>query len=385
MRIAWRPPFPNVCLIHAATRNAQPVPFPPMKKILFASLVLAVAFSSSAIAQTAKPPPDTQRAFSFIKNPDGMIQEQARVVFAQARKVLEAHPPSTKPGNERHLALFALDSLLHDTRLDKGAAFTEFMEDLARRVAAKLATKPGVPLRVIRFYNHGFILQTPSVTLAIDVVRGGKRVITGVDEEPFIDIELMRPIVERCDALFVSHPHNDHGDLALAKLFVAAGKPVIAPPGLWENISPLIMHPRSADAAEPVDFTVALRALKKPLVVRAYPGHQGKVPNNLYAITTPEGKTALHSGDQTGGGADWAWLLKIREQLRVDVFMPQCWMARLPLVVEGVAPALVLPGHENEMGHTIDHRESYWQTMRRVEKLSAPVIITAWGEHVDIR
>ncbi len=359
-----------------------------MKKTFFACLALAIAASvtaAPAATPAAKQSDDPQKAFSFIKNPDGMIQEQARVVFDQARKVLSAHPPSAKPGAERQLALFALDSLLHDTRLDKGPAFTEFMEDLARRVAVALAAKPGVPLRIIRFYNHGFILQTPSVTLAIDIVRGGKRVITGVDEEPFIDLELMRPIVERCDALFVSHPHNDHADLGLARLFLEAGKPVVASPGLWENVSPLIIRPRSADATAPVDFTLALPSLKKPLVVRAYPGHQGKVPNNLYAITTPEGKTILHSGDQTGGGDDLPWLLKIREQLRVDVFLPQCWMARLPLVVEGVAPALVLPGHENEMGHTIDHRESYWQTMRRVQKLSVPVIITAWGEHVDVR
>lgn len=357
-----------------------------MKPLLLAALAIALATTLHAAppAAAAKQPADPQKAFNFAKKPDAMLQEQARVIYKQARQVLAAHPPSAMPDAGRQLALFSLDSLLHDTRLDKGAAFSEFMADLAKRVAATLATKPGAPLRIIRFYNHGFILQTPSVTLAIDIVRGGRNVITGSEEEPFIDLELMRPIVERCDALFISHPHNDHADLRLARLFLEAGKPVVAPPGLWENMSPLIIRPRAAGATAPVDFTVALPALKKPLSARAYPGHQGEVPNNLYAITTPEGKTILHSGDQDGKGDDLSWLLKIREQLRVDVFMPQCWMARLPLVVEGVAPALVLPGHENEMGHTIDHRESYWQTMRRVQKLSAPVIVTAWGEHVDI-
>ncbi|MDF9826139.1 glyoxylase-like metal-dependent hydrolase (beta-lactamase superfamily II) [Ereboglobus sp. PH5-5] len=353
-----------------------------------AALALTFIFAAPipVVAQTpAKQPADTQRAFSFIKKSDAMLQEQARVIFNQARKVFAAHPPSATPSDERLLAFYALDSLFHDTRLDKGEAFTEFMEDTAKRVAATLAgPKPASGLRIIRFYNHGFILQTPTVTIAIDIVRGGKRVITGIEEEPYLDLELMRPIIERCDALFVSHPHNDHADLRVAKLFIEAGKPVVAPPGLWTDVSPLITHPRAADATEPIDFTVALRSLKTPLAVRVYPGHQGKVPNNLYAITTPEGKTILHSGDQTGGGADLPKLLKIREQIRVDVFLPQCWMARLPLVVEGVAPALVLTGHENEMGHTIDHRESYWQCVRRVQKLSAPVILTAWGEHVDI-
>ncbi|MDR2674445.1 MAG: MBL fold metallo-hydrolase [Opitutaceae bacterium] len=372
--------------------------------------ITATATAATATAATAaKPPADTQRAFSFIKNPDAMLREQARVLYRQARLVLDAHPPSARPGDERLLALFALDSLLHDTRLDQGPAFTALMEDLARRVAATLAgPRPAAPLRIIRFYNHGFILQTPSVTLAIDIVRGGKNVITGAGEQPFMDEELMRPIVARCDALFISHPHNDHADFRVARLFADAGKPVVAPPGLWETnaghgaaadergvpvaanaalwetLSPRLVRPRSAAATTPADFTLALPALAKPLAVRAYPGHQGKVPNNLYAITTPEGKTILHSGDQTGGGDDLPWLLKIHEQQRVDVFLPQCWMARLPLVVEGVAPALVLPGHENEMGHTVDHRESWWQTVRRVQKLPAPAILTAWGEHVDI-
>lgn len=356
-----------------------------MKKSPLLALVIALAAASPAAAQTApQQPADTQRAFNYATKPEAMLQEQARVIFNQARKVLATHPPSAKPDDERLLALYALDSLFHDTRLDKGPAFTEFMEDMTGRVAGALAGRKPAGLRIIRFYNHGFILQTPSVTLAIDIVRGGKNVITGAEEQPFINEQLMRPIVARCDALFVSHPHNDHADLRIARLFLDAGKPVVAPPGLWENVSPLVTRPRSAGATAPVDFTLALPALKKPLAARVYPGHQGKVPNNLYAITTPEGKTILHSGDQTGGGDDLPWLLKIREQLRVDVFLPQCWMARLPLVVQGVGPALVIPGHENEMGHTIDHRESYWQSVRRVQKIPAPVILAAWGEYVDI-
>ncbi|MDR0352180.1 MAG: hypothetical protein LBI02_02080 [Opitutaceae bacterium] len=357
-----------------------------MKSKIIIPLLLALACGiTTAATPPPKQPADPQRAFNYAKKPDDMLQEQARRIFGQARQVLAAHPPSATPGAERQLALFALDALLHDPRLDQGPAFTAFMADLARRVAATLAgPRPAAPLRVIRFYNHGFILQTPSVTLAIDIVRGGKNVISGDKEDPFIKEELMRPIVERCDALFVSHPHNDHADLRVARLFLDAGKPVVAPPGLWENIAPRLVRPRAADATAPADFTLALPALARPLAVRAYPGHQGKVPNNLYAITTPEGQTILHSGDQTGGGDDLPWLLKIHEQQRIDVFLPQCWMARLPLVVEGVRPALVLPGHENEMGHSIDHRESWWQTVLRVQKLPAPVILTAWGEHVDI-
>ncbi len=379
-------------------------PFPA----LLALAAFAAGASAAENAAPAKPVVPDSEQVSFVKRPEAMLQEQAAVLYAQAAKVLAAHPPSASPSAERQLALFALDSLLHDTRLDGGPAFSARMAGLARRVAGILAQgAPPAPLRVIRFYNHGWILQTPSVTIAIDIVRGGKRVITGAGEEPFIPVELMRPIVERCDALLLSHPHNDHCDLRVARLFCEQGKPVVAPPGLWEisarggqdgqhrplaadtgawdDIAPLLTRPRGAGDAKPVDFTLAPGRGKPALAVRAYPGHQGKIPNNLYLITTPEGKTVLHSGDQTGGGDDLQWLVKIGEAQRVDVFLPQCWMSRLPAVVNGVAPALVLPGHENEMGHTIDHRESWWQTFRRVKTLSPPVIVTAWGEWVDVQ
>ncbi|MDR1789404.1 MAG: MBL fold metallo-hydrolase [Opitutaceae bacterium] len=370
---------------------------------LLASIPPAVAAAQNA------PAPDPQRAFNYHKQSEAMLQEQARVVSAQALAVLAAHPPSASPSPERLLALFALDALLHDTRLDKSPAFLDAMDALAARVAATLdGPAPTVPLRVIRFYNHGFILQTPSVTLAIDLVRGGKNVINGIDEQPFVSEAAMRRVVERCDALLISHPHNDHADLRVAELFAAAGKPVVAPPGLWEAspshgaaadvkgrpvapdaarfaaIAPKLIRPRAADATAPADITLNLPLKNRAVAVRAYPGHQGKVPNNVHAITTPEGKTVLHTGDQDGKGDDLAWLLKIHEQQRVDVFLPQCWMSRLPLVTKGVAPALVLPGHENEMGHTIDHRESWWQSVLRVQNLTAPAILTAWGEHVDI-
>ena len=37
------------------------------------------------------------------------------------------------------------------------------------------------------------------------------------------------------DATFISHLHGDHANADVARMFLAARKPVIAPEGLWAN------------------------------------------------------------------------------------------------------------------------------------------------------
>jgi L-ascorbate metabolism protein UlaG (beta-lactamase superfamily) len=425
-----------------AAAGADPAANPPAKP------------ATAAPAGSAIPPgPGRSGKLSYVNDPAGMLQEQAAVLHTQIAAVLAAHPPSPAPSAERKLALFALDALLHDTRLDAGPALTAYVSDIARRTAANLAagtaagagTGATAPLRVHRFYNHGWFLQAGGVTIAIDIIRGGKNLSAGVGGQSLIPLDLMRPIVTRCDALLISHPHNDHADLAVARLFAAQGKPIVAPPGLWETtnnnnnttagaitaagatgaiaspgdsvgapadalaaLAPVIIRPRAPDLAPnvpapktndfilarpaagpppPVDFILVLPAGKPPVSIRVWPGHQGpvraSVHNNLYAVTMPGGKTVLHTGDQDARRPDLDWLLEIGKQQHVDILLPHCWMNRLPEIVKAIAPALVLPGHENELGHNITTRESWWQTFRRVENLHAPVIVTAWGEYID--
>jgi hypothetical protein len=45
-----------------------------------------------------------------------------------------------------------------------------------------------------------------------------------------------------------------------------------------------------------------------------------------------------------------------------------------------VNPKLILTGHENEMGHTVDHREDYTQTYNHLFGVPYPFIVMAWGE-----
>lgn len=65
---------------------------------------------------------------------------------------------------------------------------------------------------------------------------------------------------------------------------------------------------------------------------------------------------------------------------RVDVLFPNCWTPDIQRMIRGFKPKLVMTGHENEMGHTIDHRESNWLTYTRTKGSISPFILLTWGE-----
>ena len=312
-----------------------------------------------------------QQKMNYWKDADGFLQDQSTLLFNQAYKVLDIFPPAVKVSEERKLALFTLDALLHDTRLDGGNSFHLYMKNIAERVQKELSRKPDRgKLKFIKFYNHSFIVQTREATVAFDLIRGGS------DEKPFFPDSIMQAIVDHCDILFVSHSHSDHADQTVAKMFYEQEKTVVTPTGMWENISPYIKHLRDTTL---IRETIRLYPKNASLFVNVFPGHQDELPNNIYALTFPDGKTIMHTGDQYNTD-DEKWIEHIREKVKVDVLLIHCWAASMGKVVDGINPSLVICGHENEMEHSINHREPYWLSFRRMQQVTKPCIIMAWGE-----
>ena len=85
------------------------------------------------------------------------------------------------------------------------------------------------------------------------------------------------------------------------------------------------------------------------------------------------------TGDQSNDG-DFAWIDEVGAKHHVDVLMPNCWTNDIVRMVRGFDPELVMTGHENEMGHTIDHREPYWLTYQRLRRSTHPMVLMTWGE-----
>ena len=65
-----------------------------------------------------------------------------------------------------------------------------------------------------------------------------------------------------------------------------------------------------------------------------------------------------------------------------------CWSNHFNEYVAGFSPKVIVTGHEDELGHSIDHREAFWLTyykMEEVYKISVPYVIMGWGEGFTFR
>ncbi len=298
--------------------------------------------------------------------------------------ILENYPPGLTEHPLRRAALIRLDDILHIESAPRMDLVQAYYRRRMERVVAEIEnTRVTEGLHVWKLYNMGFMVRSPRVTLAFDLVPGPPdKSIPGFAMEE----ALLKRLARQADILFLSHAHSDHSHPLVAGLFLELGKPVLAPEGLWASvpgISGKLNYPRRA---ADVRHNVSVGGVdpRQTLEVIAYPGHQGERPiNNFYLVTTPDGYTIAHTGDQWGSegpGGDFDWITQIGRDHQVDVLLPNCWGNALGRTIRGVHPQLVLPGHENEMAHTVDHREDYTQTYNRLAESNYPAIVMAWGE-----
>jgi hypothetical protein len=99
----------------------------------------------------------------------------------------------------------------------------------------------------------------------------------------------------------------------------------------------------------------------------------------VYLVDLPHDLRVMHTGDQSHV-EDFAWIDRVHERFGIDVLLPNCWSTDLRRLIRGTRPRLVITGHENEMGHAVDHREAFSKTYAHIAEESTPVLVMAWGE-----
>ena len=341
-----------------------------MRVVKFA---LGVAFSLFAVLTVAAQSP----SFKFHGKPDYYLQVQSEYAFKLVDEGLDAFPPVVGAPIERKLALYNLDALLHDTRNDNTEAFRDFVNSRVTKLLADLDKPMKRGMRIYKIYNEAFIVRTKSVTLAFDISRCRCR----GHKDPIIPTELVQKIVAKCDVMFLTHNHGDHVDSYVADLFIAAGKPVVATPNILVGKAG-VTHRRTEGEIE--KFDLPLRNGKK-VAVAIVPGYQGKLLNNIYVVTTPEKYTVCHTGDMSGK-ANFKLIENIKNEApKIDALIINCWTGRIAKVLPYFNPRYIVTGHENEMGHTIDHREAFWLSFAKLAETTYDYVITAWGEWFTVK
>lgn len=318
---------------------------------------------------------------------DNYINRQSAAFLKEISATMSAIPPQYPIPRERELSLFLLDALLHDKYAAHRPTVQQFYKTQIITAIDEIQHHTVTEGAMIwKLYNMGFVVRTKSITIAFDLTNGE----SAGSEEFTIPNDHMKRIVNQCDALFISHRHRDHKDLWIAEQFIAQNKPVIAPPQVWEGepIHEKITHlKREAHLVQ----KLPIKDNKVNLDIVVYPGHQmSRLENNVPLIFSPEGISFSHMGDQINEDdfmVDYEWIDRVKEHHKVDVLLPPSWTNEILRVVQGFDPRLVIPGHENELGHSLDDRVPFWGDSEYLELTYAelkasnyPIVIMTWGE-----
>ncbi len=359
-------------------------------KIVYSLVLLVfliIGCQDESTAQTMRLPkssglPDPQ----LSQKDNDYMDRQARVFLDTVQAILSEYRPILPEGRERGFAKLLMDAVFHEKYASFRKPVQQFFHTQTDHLTKELeGTKVEKGAVIWKIYNMGFIVRTQSVTIAFDLVTGAT-----ADSPGFaLSADEAERLVKQCDVLFISHKHEDHADKVIAADFLRQGKPVIAPEEVWKD------EPISAQLTHLERIAEKNQQLKLPngrvLDVIIYPGHQlTSAINNVALVTTPEGITLAHDGDQINEGnfmMDWDWIDQVAKHHQVDVLMTNAWTTDIFRIARGFNPELVVPGHELEVGHTVWDRLPFWGDDQYLElnyaalkKSKYPVMVLVWGE-----
>jgi glyoxylase-like metal-dependent hydrolase (beta-lactamase superfamily II) len=313
------------------------------------------------------------------------LDRQAKVFLDSVQAIIAKYPSSANENRDRGFAKLLLDAVFHDHFAAYRKPVQDYFHNRIGEVIDELEmAKTEKGARIWKVYDMGFIVRTASVTLAFDLVSG---ITSGSEKFAMTENEKER-FAKQCDALFITHRHEDHADKGIAEKFLQLGKPVFAPGQVWKNDS---IFERLTHLERNPDRKQIIELGNKKLEVVVFPGHQMKsTENNVYLVKTPEGISFAHLGDQINEGdfmIDFDWIDNVSKKYKVDVLMPAAWTTDILRIVKGFNPKLVLPGHELELGHTVWDRLPFWGddeflglNYRELKKSAFPVVVLTWGE-----
>jgi L-ascorbate metabolism protein UlaG (beta-lactamase superfamily) len=289
--------------------------------------------------------------------------------YSQIQTLLRSHPPCTGNKKVRKEAILALDEYLKNNLSTIDPDISALYENMMGYVESEINDPVLTGVRIWSMYNHGYIVKTPSTTFAFDLINGYRQ----------WNYRIPDSILEQIQVLFVSHRHDDHRDLSIIKAIKGFGGEVVMPsedkPGDFGTIYP----------SPGQELTVA------GLQVKAYDGLHGTIPVRIFQITTPEGLTIMHTGDNQTSDT-------LPDGVTVDILLLNAWVndsgsasaiVGMRNSINKLTPRLTIPGHIHELGHRYDPSDIMgrvpFEWPLAVDDVSLPgeVSVQIWGEHCD--
>ncbi len=287
-----------------------------------------------------------------------------RLSLDQIRNNLLNNPPNTGDLAIREETILALDDILKDDSSRTAQSVIDFYDFMMEKVNTELQDPVSAGASIWIMYNRGFVIKTPQVVFAFDLVHGWISALPA---------ELIRQI----EVLFISHKHMDHYHRSVADTVTAYGGYVVVP----SEDSYMGNVPMAAGDG----LTIS------GLRIKAHYGLHS-VPVRIYEVTTPNGLKLLHTGDNQTS-------VTLPDVDSLDVLLLNAWvnesgqtsaMAGMRNCIDRVNPTVMIPGHIQELHHDYvpgvsSSRVPYeWAFEVDDVPLTAEVQVMAWGEKYSV-
>ncbi len=289
--------------------------------------------------------------------------------YSQIQATLRSHPPCEDDEEVRKEAILTLNEFLKSDSAPWDPEIIALYDNMIGYVESEIKEPVSSGMRIWLMYNHGFIVKTPSATFAFDLIHGYSS----------WNYRLPDAILDQIDVLFISHKHGDHREPTMIRDIEGFGGKVVAP--LEDKLIGYDLIYASPDE----ELAVA------GLQVKAYEGWHGGPPVRMYKVTTPEGITIMHTGDNLSSET-------LPDGITVDILLLNAWVNEsgsasalegIPNSINKLTPSLTILGHIHELGHQYDPNDIKGRFPFDLPLalddtlLPGEVSVQIWGEHCD--
>lgn len=288
--------------------------------------------------------------------------------YQTVAKLEEICPPSADNRKIREKILGLLDYPIHVNNYDKNAdvkmlqsfysSTSEYLMRAKEQMMSFISTPGSEGLEIFKFYNMGFVIKNGDKTIGIDITDK-----QGLPEQYIIwSQEDYSTIASALDILFLTHPHSDHYSITLLQAMLSAGKTIVLPCKMEG------LNLDKAGECVVLDKTMAEPMEICGIKVLALCGNQGEnIPCNIYLLDI-DGRRIVHNGDNYDRSIE----ALLANHSPAEVIIASSWnkvQSILSYAMSKDVRQIFIPAHENELCHSVDHRESYRELFTREDRL----------------